>query len=62
VPMLARRLLAWTAAQVKELYPGCFAVVMATGIISNALLVEGTRLLSDAFFLAKSSHVRCWQF
>jgi hypothetical protein len=44
--MLARQLLAWTAAQVKGLYPGCFAIVMATGIISNALFVEGARLLS----------------
>ena len=52
VPMLARQLLAWTGAQVEGLYPGCFAIVMATGIISNALFVEGPRLLSDAFFLA----------
>jgi hypothetical protein len=37
---------------VEGLYPGCFAIVMATGIISNALFVEGPRLLSDAFFLA----------
>jgi tellurite resistance protein TehA-like permease len=50
--MLARQLLAWTAAQVKGLYPGCFAIVMATGIISNALFVEGARLLSEAFLLA----------
>ena len=50
--MVARQLLAWTAAQVDGLYPGCFAIVMATGIISNALFLEGPRLLSDAFLLA----------
>ena len=50
--MLARQLLAWTGIQVEGLYPGCFAIVMATGIISNALFVEGPRLLSDAFLLA----------
>jgi tellurite resistance protein TehA-like permease len=50
--MLARQLLAWTGVKVEGLYPGCFAIVMATGIISNALFVEGPRLLSDAFLLA----------
>jgi hypothetical protein len=50
--MLARQLLAWTAAQVEGPYPGCFAIVMATGIISNTLFIEGPRLLSDAFLLA----------
>ena len=50
--MVARQLLAWTAAQVEGLYPGCFAIVMATGIISNALFIEGPRLLSDVFLLA----------
>ena len=50
--MLARQLLAWTGAQVEGLYPGCFAIVMATGIISNALFVEGPRQLSDAFLVA----------
>ena len=52
VPMLARQLLAWTSVQVKGLYPGCFAIVMATGIISNALFAQGLRELSDAFLIA----------
>lgn len=50
--MLARQLVAWTVARVQGLYPGCFAIVMATGIISNALFAQGPRRLSDAFLLA----------
>jgi tellurite resistance protein TehA-like permease len=50
--MLARQILAWSRAQVEGLYPGCFAIVMATGIISNALFAEGHRHVSDAFLVA----------
>jgi len=42
---------AWLARQVATLYPGSFALVMATGIISNALFFEGRRELSDALFV-----------
>jgi len=52
--MIARQLLVWTCAQVEGLYPGCFAIVMATGIISNALFAQGPRELSDAFLLANA--------
>jgi tellurite resistance protein TehA-like permease len=52
--MIARQLLVWTCAQVARLYPGCFAIVMATGIISNALFAQGYRELSDAFLLANA--------
>jgi Voltage-dependent anion channel len=38
----------WLTKQIETLDPGAFALVMATGIISNALLVEGQRELSDA--------------
>jgi len=41
---------AWLEDQVAKLYPGCFALVMATGIISNALFLEGWRGWSDALF------------
>src|SRR5690349_17975425 len=41
---------AWLQEQVAKLYPGCFALVMATGIISNALFFQGYRGLSDALF------------
>jgi len=41
---------AWLARQVATLYPGAFALVMATGIISNAFFFEGRRELSDALF------------
>jgi tellurite resistance protein TehA-like permease len=34
--------------------PGCFALVMATGIISNALFEEGRRELSDLLFFANA--------
>jgi tellurite resistance protein TehA-like permease len=38
----------WTGAQIAALYPGCFALVMATGIISNAFFLEERRVISDA--------------
>jgi len=40
----------WSDSQIETLYPGCFALVMATGIISNALFFEGQREWSDALF------------
>ena len=40
----------WINAEVASLYPGCFALVMATGIISNALFLEGYRAWTDALF------------
>ena len=45
-----RDLRAWSDSQIETLYPGCFALVMATGIISNALFFEGHREWSDALF------------
>jgi tellurite resistance protein TehA-like permease len=48
--MMRHRLLAWTDSQIEILYPGCFAFVMATGIISNALFAENFRRLSDLLF------------
>jgi tellurite resistance protein TehA-like permease len=39
---------AWLARQIATLYPGAFAMVMATGIISNALYLENWRGISDA--------------
>jgi tellurite resistance protein TehA-like permease len=47
-----RRLSAWLAGQIETLYPGSFAVVMATGIISNAFFLKGHPILSDALFAA----------
>ncbi len=46
----ARGLSAWLISQTGTLYPGCFALVMATGIISNALLFTGHRTVSDVLF------------
>ena len=43
-------LAAWLDREIASLYPGSFALVMATGIISNALLFEGHRTISDALF------------
>ena len=48
--LLMRNLRAWSDSQIATLYPGCFALVMATGIISNALFFEGHREWSDALF------------
>jgi tellurite resistance protein TehA-like permease len=42
---------AWLKGVVGGLYPGGFALVMATGIISNALRLLGQRGLSDALFV-----------
>jgi tellurite resistance protein TehA-like permease len=47
---VVRHLGAWIGRQVETLYPGCFALVMATGIISNALFFEGYRAWADALF------------
>jgi tellurite resistance protein TehA-like permease len=47
---LMRAALAWTDREVSDLDPGCFAIVMATGITSNAMFAEGQRGLSDALF------------
>jgi tellurite resistance protein TehA-like permease len=41
---------AWLDEQIAKLYPGCFALVMATGIISNSLFLQGQRALADALF------------
>ena len=41
---------AWSKREVRALYPGCFALVMATGIISNAFFFEGRRVISDVLF------------
>ena len=49
----------WTEREVARLDPGCFAIVMATGIISNALLLEGRRGLSDGL-LAVNLAVYAW--
>ena len=44
------QLATWVNNQVAVLYPGCFALVMATGIISNALFFEGYRGWADVLF------------
>lgn len=44
------RLAAWADRGIAALYPGYFALVMATGIISNALFNEGRQGLSDVMF------------
>jgi tellurite resistance protein TehA-like permease len=44
---LPHRLSAWTDSEIAMLFPGSFALVMATGIISNALLVDGRPEFSD---------------
>src|SRR5690349_13687786 len=46
----AASLRAWAEEQIRTLYPGCFALVMATGIISNAFFFEGYRAWSDVLF------------
>jgi tellurite resistance protein TehA-like permease len=43
-------LAAWLDRVVAGLYPGSFALVMATAIISNAMLLVGQRAVSDGLF------------
>jgi tellurite resistance protein TehA-like permease len=45
-----RWLAAWLDGQIHRLFPGYFALVMATGIISNTLFLEGHPRLSFALF------------
>jgi len=40
----------WLDREAADLYPGSFALVMATGIISNTLWLEGFAVLSRALF------------
>lgn len=49
-PSLPHRLTIWLDREAAELFPGCFALVMATGIISNTLWLEDHRQLSSALF------------
>lgn len=65
------RLRAWARERVATLYPGYFALVMATGIISNALHLQGAQALSDLMFaaaalafpwLALLTLLRAWRF
>jgi tellurite resistance protein TehA-like permease len=51
-PQQRPTLRAWLDREVASLYPGCFALVMATGIISNAFFLEDRRAVSDALFAA----------
>lgn len=44
------RIFAWISRQIATLYPGCFALVMATGIISNGLFFEDHHGWSNALF------------
>ncbi len=46
----ASRLAEWIDGEIAALYPGSFALVMATGIISNALFFEGYRAWADGLF------------
>jgi len=40
----------WLLVQIENLDPGSFALVMATGIVSNALFLEGHTAWSDVLF------------
>jgi tellurite resistance protein TehA-like permease len=46
--------LAWIDGQIETLYPGSFAVVMATGVISNALFIDGSHGFSDLLLRANA--------
>jgi len=45
-----RGLLIWIDSEIAVLNPGCFAIVMATGIISNAMFLVDHRTIADALF------------
>lgn len=50
---------AWLTHEIETLYPGCFAMVMATGIIANALFLEGHRGFSDTLFACNAVAYPC---
>jgi tellurite resistance protein TehA-like permease len=50
LPSFLHHLRQWLNTQIADLDPGCFAMVMATGIISNAMLMNGCHGCSDALF------------
>jgi tellurite resistance protein TehA-like permease len=47
-------LLTWIDGEIAVLNPGCFAIVMATGIISNAMFLVDHRAIADALFLVNA--------
>jgi tellurite resistance protein TehA-like permease len=49
-PVPSSALGSWVRREIETLYPGSFALVMATGIISNAFYFEGPRALSQVLF------------
>jgi tellurite resistance protein TehA-like permease len=51
---LPRDLRAWFLSELEKLHPDCFALVMATGIISNALFLEGYHRLSRLLLLTNA--------
>jgi hypothetical protein len=55
------KLLAWIDNRTAVLDPGCFALVMATGIISNALVVPENYIRADSLDDVESAHhpARC---
>jgi tellurite resistance protein TehA-like permease len=50
VPRRSLRLYRWFSSQIQDLDPGCFAQVMATGVISNAFFLMGFGQMSDVMF------------
>lgn len=49
----------WLIHEIDTLYPGSFALVMATGIISNAFLFDGERPIADILF-GIAAVAFCW--
>src|SRR6516165_8379314 len=45
----------WLSREIASLNPGCFALVMATGIISNSFFFEGRRGVSDVLFAVNAA-------
>jgi len=45
-----RSIFAWLDREIAHLYPGCFAMVMATGIVSNAMHFTGHPAVSAGLF------------
>lgn len=56
---LLRRLPAWIGHEISTLYPGCFAFIMATGIISNAMYFTDHHVVSAALFVVSVVSFPC---
>lgn len=55
----SRGTMVWLKGKLHSLPPGCFALIMATGIVSNAFYFEGNRQISGVLFFVNLAAFAC---